>query len=294
MKVLVIIVNYNGSRWIPQVCEALRGEEESLREDGVALDLFVFDNASGDGSAELWAEAWPGVILQQSEGNLGFTAGNNAGFRYALDHGYNYVYLLNQDAWPCPGAISQLMAWIHLEPSYAMLSPQQLRRDGEKYDPNFQRDVVARAREEKVGYIYRAPHVMAAHWLVSCAALRTIGLFEPLLPLYGQDDNWCDRAFYHGYKVGYLETAQAIHDRADRKEPKDRIIYRNYYMGSLVRLLDIRRPLWTRRLYVCLFTLVKTVKYGSLQPLKYHRDIRRQLPEIRAARETTRNLAAYV
>lgn len=65
-------------------------------------------------------------------------------------------------------------------------------------------------------------------------------------------------------------------------------------MGSLVRLLDIRRPLWERRLYVLLFTLVKTLKYGSLQPLKYHRSLRRQMTEVRAARETTRKPAAYV
>ena len=125
-------------------------------------------------------------------------------------------------------------------------------------------------------------------------ALRKVGLFEPLLPLYGQDDNWCDRAAYHGYKIGYVTAARGIHDRAGRREPKDRLIYRIYYMGSLVRLLDIRRPLWERRLYVLLFTLVKTLKYGSLQPLKYHRSLRRQMKKVRAARETTRKPAAYV
>lgn len=292
MKVLVIIVNYNGSRWIPKVSEALRSEAEALRKDGVVLDLFVFDNASEDGSVSLWTDAWPGVILQGSEGNLGFTAGNNAGFRYALEHGYDFVYLLNQDAWPCEGMFSQLLSCFR--PGYALLSPRQMTGDGEHYDPNFARDVLPKSRPDVQGTVRQVPRVMAAHWLVSCAALRQIGLFEPLLPLYGQDDNWCDRAAFHGFRVGSLDTARGIHDRAARKEPKDRIIYRNYYMGSLVRLLDIRRPLWRQRLFVCLFTLVKTVKYGSLQPLKYHRSLRRQLKEIRAARETTRKPAAYV
>lgn len=294
MKILVIIVNYNGARWIPMVNATLRSEAESLRGEGIDLDLFVFDNASEDRSVVLWQQAWPGVILQRSEGNLGFTAGNNAGFRYALEHGYDYVYLLNQDAWPCEGMFSQLIAWSHLCPGYAMLSPLQMAADEKNFDPNFRRDVVSKAREDEVSHVFHAPRVMAAHWLISCGALRQIGLFEPLLPLYGQDDNWCDRAAFHGFKLGYLDTARGVHDRAARKEPKDRIIYRNYYMGSLVRLLDIRRPLWERRLYVCLFTLVKTVKYGSLQPLKYHRSLRRQMKEIRAAREATRKPAAYV
>ncbi|MDT3366028.1 MAG: glycosyltransferase family 2 protein [Bacteroidota bacterium] len=292
MKVLVIIVNYNGSRWIPKVSEALRSEAEALRKDGVVLDLFVFDNASEDGSVSLWTDAWPGVILQGSEGNLGFTAGNNAGFRYALEHGYDFVYLLNQDAWPCEGMFSQLLSCFR--PGYALLSPLQMTGDGAHYDPNFARDVLPKSRSDAKDSVHQVPRVMAAHWLVSCEALKQIGLFEPLLPLYGQDDNWCDRAAFHGFRVGCLDTARGIHDRAARKEPKDRIIYRNYYMGSLVRLLDIRRPLWRQRLFVGLFTLVKTVKYGSLQPLKYHRSLRRQLKEIRAARETTRKPAAYV
>ena len=290
MKILVIIVNYNGARWIPMVSAALRSEAESLRGEGVDLDLFVFDNASEDRSTVLWQQAWPGIILQRSEGNLGFTAGNNAGFRYALEHGYDFVYLLNQDAWPSEGMFSQLLS--RFRPGYALLSPLQVTADGENLDGNFRRDVVAKARKDEG--VFLAPRVMAAHWLVSCEALRQIGLFEPLLPLYGQDDNWCDRAAFHGLLIGYLDTARGIHDRAARKEPKDRIIYRNYYMGSLVRLLDIRRPLWERRLYVCLFTLVKTVKYGSLQPLKYHISLRRQLKEIRAAREATCKPAAYV
>lgn len=292
MKVLVILVNYNGARWIPTVSEALRSEQASLRAEDVALDLFLFDNASEDGSVALWEAAWPGVILQRSEGNLGFTAGNNAGFRYALEHGYDYVYLLNQDAWPSEGSLSQLLSGFRS--GYALLSPLQKAADGETFDPNFRRDVLSKARKDGEGPVFRVPRVMAAHWLVSCDALRKIGLFDPLLPLYGQDDNWCDRAEYHGFRIGFLDTATGIHDRAARKEPKDRLIYRNYYMGSLVRLLDIRCPLWRERLYVCLFTLVKTVKYGSLQPLKYHCSLRRQMKEIRAARETTRKPAAYV
>ena len=294
MKLLVVIVNYNGAPWMEKVREALRTEVKSLRGGGISMDLLVFDNGSGDGSDAAWEKGWPGVILRRSTENLGFAAGNNEGFRYALENGYDYVYLLNQDAWPGKEALRQLIAMMCLVPGYAVLSPVQQRAGG-GYDPAFARDVVPKGRPDgPMGCIRQVPRVMAAHWLVSCEALRQVGLFEPLLPLYGQDDNWCDRAAFHGWKIGFVPEIAAVHDRAGRREPKDRIIYRNYYMGSLVRLLDIRRPLWERRLFVCLFTLVKTVKYGSLQPLKYHRSLRRKMKEIRAARETTRKPAAYV
>ena len=129
---------------------------------------------------------------------------------------------------------------------------------------------------------------MAAHWLVPVKALKQIGLFSELFPYYGQDDDWCHRAHYHGWKVGVVPEARAVHDRAKRQESKDRIIDRNYRVGSLVRLCDINRPLWERFLFVCLFTLVKAVKYRNLLPFKYFRSLCRQLPAVREHRAHSR------
>ena len=136
-----------------------------------------------------------------------------------------------------------------------------------------------------IGHLKR---VMAAHWLIPRQALEKVGLFDKLFPLYGNDDNWCDRARYHGFKIGIVPAAKAVHDRAKREETKEKVIYRNYYMGSLVRLCDINRPLWERFLFVCLFTLVKAVKYGSILPFKHFGSLCRMLPEIRQARKAFR------
>ena len=116
-------------------------------------------------------------------------------------------------------------------------------------------------------------------------AIKKIGLFnETLFPFYGQDDDWCNRARYHGYKIGIVPEARAVHDRAQRTEAKEKIIDRNYRVGSLIRLCDINRPLWERFLFVILFTLVKTVKYMSFLPLKHFVGICRQIPEVKSAR----------
>lgn len=127
---------------------------------------------------------------------------------------------------------------------------------------------------------------MAAHWLVPVGALKTIGPFEEeLFPLYGQDDDWCNRARYHKLKVGVVPDAKAVHDRARRQEPKEKVIRRNYFTGSLIRLCDPNRPLWERFLFVCLFTLVKSVKYGSLLPFRHFRQICGLLPAVRRRRD---------
>ena len=282
MKILVIVVTFNGRKWLEKCLGSVRASE-------TPADLYVWDNDSTDGSADWVQGHFPEAKLVRSADNLGFAEANNMGFRYALDKGYDYVYLLNQDAWIAPTTLGILVAASEAHPEYAVLSPMQMTDGYEALDAQFGKllttDVVLRFTHQR-GPIPPSTvrRVMAAHWLVPRKALETIGLFSGLFPLYGNDDNWCDRARYHGFKIGIVPEARAVHDRAYREEPKEKVIYRNYYMGSLVRLCDINRPLWERFLFVCLFTLVKAVKYGSTLPFKHFRALCRMLPEIRISR----------
>ena len=178
--------------------------------------------------------------------------------------------------WP-PGALETLVAAAQAHPDYAVLSPLQYQDGYQAFDSQF-----AKLYHGSV----EVKRIMAAHWLVPVGALKTVGPFEEeLFPLYGQDDDWCNRARYHKLKVGIVPDAKAVHDRALRQEPKEKVIRRNYYIGSLIRLCDPNRPLWERFLFVCLFTLVKSVKYGSLLPFKYFRQICAQLPAVRRHRD---------
>ncbi len=300
MKILVIVVTYNGLRWLERCLGSVRASE-------LPADLYVWDNDSTDGSADFVRGHFPEAKLVRSADNLGFAEANNMGMRYALERGYDYVYLLNQDAWIEPSTLGTLVAASEAHPDYAVLSPLQMTDGFKALDTQFEKVLGGtrfpnlchprhHKREGPLGEGSRGTdsgsecpprqvrRVMAAHWLVSREALERVGLFSPLFPIYGNDDNYCDRVRYHGLKAGVVPEARAVHDRAYRQEPKEKVIYRNYYMGSLVRLCDINRPLWERFLFVCLFTLVKAVKYGSILPFKHFRSLCRMLPEIREAR----------
>ena len=270
MKILVIVVTYNGMKWLDRCLSSVRASE-------LPADLYVWDNDSTDGSADFVQGRFPEAKLIRSADNLGFAEANNKGMQYALDKGYDYVYLLNQDAWIEPSTLGTLVAAHQAHPEFAVLSPLQMTDGFAALDRQFGK-ILHSARNDSV------KRVMAAHWLVPRKALETVGLFSELFPIYGNDDNWCDRARYHGFKVGIVPAARAVHDRAYRQEPKEKVIYRNYYMGSLVRLCDINRPLWERFLYVCLFTFVKAVKYGSILPFKHFRSLCRMLPDIKISR----------
>lgn len=60
--------------------------------------IWVVDNASGDGSAEIIAGECPRVHLVRNSSNLGFAGGNNRGIAEALAAGDAPILLLNNDA----------------------------------------------------------------------------------------------------------------------------------------------------------------------------------------------------
>ena len=284
-KVLVIVVSYNGVTWLERCLGSVTGDAGSV--PGMVVDVYVWDNDSTDGSADFVASHFPSARLIRSAENLGFSIPNNKGMEYALQRGYDYVYLLNQDAWLEEGALETLVTAAEANPEYAVLSPLQMTDGFKELDRQFARIFTPDTKHPvSVSETYEVGRVMAAHWLVRVDALMKTGLFdETLFPFYGQDDDWCNRARYHGYKIGVVPAARAVHDRAERPEPLDKTVFRNYYNGSLVRLCNVNRPLWLQFLWVLAFTLVKTVKYRSLLPFKYFGKILSQLHAVSEHRQ---------
>lgn len=272
MEVLIIIVTYNGMQWIKKCLD-------SVKESSVRAKMFVIDNGSTDGTQTFIRNNYPEVIFIQSQQNLGFGKANNLGLRYALEHNYKYVYLLNQDAWLFPETLSIMIELSKKHLDYAILSPMQLQGNLQHLDSNFveytcrfdsNRELISDLYFNSLNDIYEVDFVMAAHWLIPTDVLRKIGIFSPSFPHYGEDNNLIHRAQYHGYKVGIVLTAKAVHDREDRKETKQKKIYLIYI--NILSLLS--NPNEKHFLLLNLLTFIKlVVKYKSILPLKYMFDL---------------------
>ena len=52
---------------------------------------------------------YPEAIFIQNSENAGFGKANNIGIKYALKKEFDFLYLLNQDAWIYPDTISLLI-----------------------------------------------------------------------------------------------------------------------------------------------------------------------------------------
>ena len=277
-KLLVIVVTYNSMRWL----------ERCLSSIPAWADVYAFDNDSTDGSADFVKAHYPKAKLVRSAENLGFSRPNNLGMQWAIDHGYDYVYLMNSDAWLEAGALEKLVTASEAHPQYGVLSPLQMTDGYKELDKQFAKRCLVVAGHD----VYDVRRVMAAHWLVPVAVIKRIGFFaEELFPHWGQDDEWCQRLYFYGLKVGVVEEARGVHDRAYRQDPVETLVKRNYYTGSLVRLCNPARSIFLTFLFILPFTFVKALKYRSLLPFKYFRQLVQNLPLVRAHRSLVRTRA---
>lgn len=230
MKVLVIIVTYNGMQWLNHCLG-------SLRQSSVPTTIFIVDNGSTDNTQLFIKNNYPEVLFHQSESNIGFGKANNWGLQYALDEGYDYVYLLNQDAWILPETISSLIKLSQKHPEYGILSPFQMSADVHTIDKSFASrlktwesyyPIISDFYNNNVEDVYEAERVMAAHWFMTRECIEKVGGFSPSFPHYGEDDNYSQRVKYKGLKIGVVPQLKVVHDRQWRKVETKKRIYQNY------------------------------------------------------------------
>lgn len=206
----IIIVTYNGERWIRQCINSCLG-----------YNVIVIDNNSSDQTIKIIENEYPKVVLLKQENNLGFGKANNLGISYALKNSCDYVFLLNQDAYLEKDVIDRMLAVHKKNTDYGVLSPIHLNGEGNKLDKNFSNYInyngnpylYLDALKGETKEIYEVPFVNAAAWLIPAATLKIIGGFDPLFFHYGEDNNYCQRLQYHDLKIGIVSNTYIYHDR---------------------------------------------------------------------------------
>lgn len=108
MTVAVVIVNWNGERFLGRCLAALAGQ--SVQPEHIV----IVDNASSDRSFEV-ARAYPAVEWFALDGNAGFARANNLAVA-RLPASVDWVALLNPDAFPEPRWLEELLLAVKRHP----------------------------------------------------------------------------------------------------------------------------------------------------------------------------------
>lgn len=88
-SISVIVLNYNGKRYLDECLSSLASQTYS------DFEVIVVDNGSTDGSQEYLSAQYPWAKVIRNEKNLGFAGGTNSGIRAAQGE---FILTLNNDA----------------------------------------------------------------------------------------------------------------------------------------------------------------------------------------------------
>ncbi len=230
-KVFVIIVTYNGARWIDK-------NITSLFASSYPVSIIAIDNNSTDDSVAL-LEKYPQVQLVKSPENLGFGMANNIGMKMALHQGADYLFLLNQDAWVFDDTVGKLIDSMKLGPKVGIVSPAHYLADETNLDANFQ-TYLERSKPFDAA-LFTSTFVNAAAWMLSRECVEKVGFFEQLFGHYGEDRNYCDRVLYHNYSILIDTKAKIVHDRVITRNFNKDVVQSKYRI--LATLIDPNRSL---------------------------------------------------
>ena len=127
--VAAVVVTYNRSAMLKQCLLSLCGQTS-------ACDVLVVDNASTDDTAEAVRQAMEeqeNIQYRNTGANLGGAGGFNFGMRWAVEAGYSYVWVMDDDCFPEPQALEKLLdADRVLQGEYGWLSSVALWTDGKE------------------------------------------------------------------------------------------------------------------------------------------------------------------
>lgn len=272
MRVFTIVVTFNASKWIDKCFT-------SLLNSKYPTEIVVIDNNSFDNTPQKIKNGFPKVTVIEIDNNLGFAKANNIGIKLALEKGADYVFLLNQDAWIEANTIENLLQ--SFKNNVGIVSPIHLNGSGNALDINFSfcmpSDFISDCYLKKIKPEYRSKMVNAAAWLVSAECLRKVGGFDTLLfTHYGEDDNYCQRLEYHGYKLIVNTEAKIYHDRENRgneSEYRDAIwknknadLMEKINLGNINLCVDIDRLIRIQRIkYLKSLTLLRILRLKRIR-----------------------------
>lgn len=220
-KVSIITVHYNEPEMTHRLLQALA---EACDE---SVECIVVDNGSRpEKSVRPLEQQFPQVRFVYSEKNLGFAGGNALALPHATGR---YLFFLNNDALPAPGAISRLAAFLDSHPRAGAVSPLILAKAGSegaaqvlfagktRVHPLTGRNRTL-GRGATAWHQWSAPmptaYVHGAAMMVRREVLETVGFMDAQYFLYYEELDWGERMRQAGWEMWVVPQARVWHDES--------------------------------------------------------------------------------
>ncbi|MBD8488662.1 glycosyltransferase family 2 protein [Echinicola sp. CAU 1574] len=267
--VAIIILNWNGYSYTRNCLHSLS------RTTSKDFKIILVDNASSDGSLNQLKEEFEEVIYLQNEENLGFTGGNNVGIQYALDRGFEYIMLLNNDTEVKEDFMEPLINALNINDGLGAVQPLMyylhekttIWNAGGKYNP-------WTGSSKSIKQIKKVNDQYATDWITGCCILirsrviEEIGLLNDHYFAYFEDVDWSLRMKSKGHSLSVVPQSVIYHEAGASLKAKN--MRKEGVLNPKVHYLNTRNQIFQLRnhlgfpffLYAWPFQFMKFGMYG--------------------------------
>jgi len=267
MKIIAVVVTHNRCTLLSRAIDHLQAQ--SRRPD----HILVINNGSEDGTEAMLASRDIHTITQE---NVGSAGGWHRGIDYALQHGFDAVWLMDDDGFPDVAALASLEA--SLLPGVACASSVVVRED----DPG--RFVFPFPLLDKNGLpvLLRRPRKVAAfselnalaadgtypfaHFfngaLISVAAAQQVGNVERGFFIFGDEVDYFFRLRKAGRVISVLSAKHYHPDVSQRPYSSAKVYY--YIKNTMILNQRYFNAVWLRHTLTVAAVLARTARRNGL------------------------------
>lgn len=253
-RIFVVVVNYNGREVLSHCLRSVFLSEYKETQ------VVVVDNASKDGSIASVRARFPKAKYIFLEENIGFAGGVNVGIKYALEHGADFVFLLNNDAIVAPDTLSILVRYANQNPR-AVFSPYIYQKDNKNLwfcggNICFWRMRATHTPCQNTQTPFETEYLSGCALFIPKKAFFDVGLFDEEYFLYYEDADWSFRARVAGYELWMIPPSRVIHlEQSEKHNP-----LKTYFLvHSGLLFFEKNAPQWMR-LWGKFFLRIRSIK----------------------------------
>ncbi len=210
-KIAAVVVTYNRKGLLLECVERLLGQ--TLRNQ---LDIIVIDNASTDGTHEalLPYEKAGDLFYSNTGANLGGAGGFSFGMKTAVERGYGWAWVMDDDCMPEPDALEELYkVGDLLGQDYGFLSSKVLWKDGSICAMNVQRRTVFKNVVDYSRDVIPIEMASFVSLFVPCSNIERFGL--PIKEFFIWTDDWeFTRRLSRELPCYLVTTSEVVHKSA--------------------------------------------------------------------------------
>jgi GT2 family glycosyltransferase len=210
MTTAIIVLHYGDLRDTFSCLDSLS------RLEGDSFQVIVVDNGTVPAANDEIAKKYPHTHVIRREVNGGWAGGNNTGIRDALDHGAEYVVLLNNDTTVAPNLLDLLLQAAREMPEYGVLGPvisfmdepDQVRTDGFTFNRPSDNGLIQRKEvplnSGEPTAVAEVDIVNGCCMMVDARVFRAVGLVDERFFLVHEESDLCLRARAAGFRCGVI------------------------------------------------------------------------------------------